>query len=148
MPMIAGVASDQYSRTATPDQMNTDALLASDYFKSMSDFGATASSNAEPRAGNLRSTFSPLSTGDSMQYQTDDRESTSGWPDEKNGRNLGRSVESLNDGDSRVLLGTYKIGLSSSRPKLDITLPGASNNEAPSGSDEDDVSPTSLEDVP
>ena len=143
--MNAGVASDQYSRTATPDQMNTEALLASDYFKSMSDFGATASSNAEPRADNLRPTFSPLNTGDSMQYQTDERESTGGWPDEKAGRGLGRSVESLDDGDNRVLLGTYKIDSSSSRPKLDITLPGASNNEAPSGSDDDDVSELSNE---
>jgi len=139
---------DQYSRTATPDQINTDALLASrDYFNTMSDLGATASSTAEPRARNPRATFSLQDTGDSMQYQTDEPGSTGGWPGGEGSRDLGRSADSLDDGYNRVLQGTYKIDPSSSRPKLDIKMPAITDpyNDEQSGSDVDDVSELSIE---
>jgi hypothetical protein len=68
--------SDAYTRTVTPDQINTEALLQSrDYFGTASDFGATFSSDhaaAAQRARNVnQSTLSPQDTGESVQYNTD-----------------------------------------------------------------------------
>lgn len=134
-----------YTRTVTPDQINTEALLQSrDYFNTASDFGATFSSEhgaAAQRARNVRSTLSPLDTGDSIQYNTDtiEPDSIGGWPAGVTSGEFGETVESTDGAAYQNPRSTYE--LPAARSKVSITIPTiTSYNDDVSASDDEDVS--------
>lgn len=135
-----------FTRSVTPDQINTDALLASrDYFGTASDFGVTASS-ADAAAPRIRSTLSPQGTGDSVQYRTDEGGSTGGWPAGLASRESGRFVDQPGDDDLGATYEVPAVRASSLRVIPEpITMPRIDDyNEDGSGSD-DEVSELSNE---